>query len=126
MPESGRRIWILTNTRNCCRRCCGRRPRGPGVRYPWVRCPRWLRWGLLVPENDRSFTGFAADRVAGYGEPGGELEKLPDGLTELMCHPGRFGPELKNAATRLKESRADRVDALTSGESICRTENRGI
>ena len=44
------------------------------------------------------------------------LERLPEGLTELMCHPGKLGPELRGAATRLKESRAIELAALTSGE----------
>lgn len=44
------------------------------------------------------------------------LRKLPEGLTEFMCHPGKCGPELHGAATRLKESRAVELAALTSPE----------
>jgi predicted glycoside hydrolase/deacetylase ChbG (UPF0249 family) len=37
-----------------------------------------------------------------------------EGTTELMCHPGYLGPELAQAATRLKESRVRELEALTS------------
>ena len=42
------------------------------------------------------------------------IENLPEGSTELMCHPGFLGPELQSAATRLKESRVRELEALTS------------
>jgi len=34
-----------------------------------------------------------------------------------MCHPGRFGPGLRSAPTRLKESREEELLALTSPEA---------
>jgi predicted glycoside hydrolase/deacetylase ChbG (UPF0249 family) len=34
-----------------------------------------------------------------------------------MCHPGRCGPGLRNAPTRLKESREEELLALTSPEA---------
>jgi predicted glycoside hydrolase/deacetylase ChbG (UPF0249 family) len=42
------------------------------------------------------------------------LAILPDGSTELMCHPGRCGPALRQARTRLKESREEELRALTA------------
>jgi predicted glycoside hydrolase/deacetylase ChbG (UPF0249 family) len=42
------------------------------------------------------------------------LARLPDGLSEFMCHPGRLTPELAQAETRLKESRVRELEALTS------------
>ncbi len=42
------------------------------------------------------------------------LRSLPEGITEFMCHPGFLGPELKQASTRLKESRVRELEALTS------------
>jgi predicted glycoside hydrolase/deacetylase ChbG (UPF0249 family) len=42
------------------------------------------------------------------------LSKLADGTTEFMCHPGYLGDELKQARTRLKESRPRELEALTS------------
>jgi chitin disaccharide deacetylase len=42
------------------------------------------------------------------------LASVREGTTELMCHPGYLGPELAQAATRLKESRVRELEALTS------------
>lgn len=42
------------------------------------------------------------------------LEHLGEGTTELMCHPGFLRDELQRAPTRLKQSRAAELEALTS------------
>jgi chitin disaccharide deacetylase len=42
------------------------------------------------------------------------LQGVKPGLTEFMCHPGYLGPELSEAATRLKESRLKELEALIS------------
>jgi predicted glycoside hydrolase/deacetylase ChbG (UPF0249 family) len=54
------------------------------------------------------------------------LERLPEGLTEFMCHPGKLGPELRAATTRLKESREMELAALVSPEVRRAIEQRGI
>jgi len=41
------------------------------------------------------------------------LKNLPDGTTELMCHPGFMDDTLKNSQTRLQESRETEVAILT-------------
>jgi predicted glycoside hydrolase/deacetylase ChbG (UPF0249 family) len=41
---------------------------------------------------------------------------LPEGATELMCHPGRCGEALRAARTRLKESRERELEALVAPE----------
>lgn len=51
---------------------------------------------------------------------------LPEGSTELMCHPGRCGPELRQARTRLKESREEELKALTAPEVRAALERHGI
>jgi chitin disaccharide deacetylase len=33
------------------------------------------------------------------------LNNLPDGITELMCHPGYADEDLRSTPTRLQESR---------------------
>jgi len=38
---------------------------------------------------------------------------LPDGTTELMCHPGYMDEELQNTATRLQASRQTELEILT-------------
>src|SRR5262249_60061281 len=40
------------------------------------------------------------------------LNTLPEGSTELMCHPGRCGDTLRQARTRLKDSRERELDTL--------------
>ena len=43
------------------------------------------------------------------------LENLPDGTTELMCHPGYVDEELQKTGTRLQESRQTELEILTDG-----------
>jgi predicted glycoside hydrolase/deacetylase ChbG (UPF0249 family) len=54
------------------------------------------------------------------------LEKLESGTTEFMCHPGYLGDELKQARTRLKESRLRELEALTSPRVRKLISERGI
>lgn len=44
------------------------------------------------------------------------ISALPEGTTELMTHPGFCGDELRASPTRLKESRYEELQALTSRE----------
>lgn len=41
------------------------------------------------------------------------LPAIADGSTEFMCHPGYLGPDLREAKTRLKETRERELAALT-------------
>jgi len=41
------------------------------------------------------------------------LEHLPEGITELMCHPGYVDGELRRTPTRLQESREEELRILT-------------
>jgi chitin disaccharide deacetylase len=41
------------------------------------------------------------------------IESLPDGTTELMCHPGYVDEDLRRSATRLQESRQTELEILT-------------
>jgi predicted glycoside hydrolase/deacetylase ChbG (UPF0249 family) len=72
------------------------------------------------------FTGFQATGSLDGAGLIDTLERLPEGLTELMCHPGKLGPELRAAKTRLKESREIELAALTSPEARGVIERRGI
>ena len=54
------------------------------------------------------------------------LACLPDGSTELMCHPGYCGDALRGARTRLKESREHELAALTAPEVRAAIERYGI
>lgn len=94
---------------------------------PWVR--QRLIGSAKVLAGLRTTDHFAGFRDTGRLDEAAmiaTLEKLPDGLTEFMCHPGKCGPELQGAATRLKESRAVELAALTSPEVRRVIERRGI
>jgi predicted glycoside hydrolase/deacetylase ChbG (UPF0249 family) len=93
---------------------------------PWVRQRLGMkatRPGLRTTDH---FTGFGVTGSLDEAAMIRTLEKLPEGLTEFMCHPGKCGPELQSAATRLKESRAVELAALTSPEVRRVIERRGI
>jgi len=44
------------------------------------------------------------------------LKALPDGTTELMCHPGYVDQALEKSATRLQDSRKSELEILTDTE----------
>ena len=79
--------------------------------------------GLLMTDY---FAGFQMTGTLDEASMINALRDLPRGLTEFMCHPGHCGPELRGAATRLKESRAIELAALTSPEVRRVIEERGI
>jgi predicted glycoside hydrolase/deacetylase ChbG (UPF0249 family) len=41
------------------------------------------------------------------------VKSLPEGTTELMCHPGYVDAALKKTATRLQDSRQKELEILT-------------
>lgn len=59
------------------------------------------------------FTGFAWTGAFTEKELVKLMGGLPEGVTELMCHPGKLGGELERARTRLKGSRVVELRALT-------------
>ena len=54
------------------------------------------------------------------------IRDLPDGLTEFMCHPGYCGEDLRQARTRLKESRERELEALLAEEVRAALEQAGV
>jgi predicted glycoside hydrolase/deacetylase ChbG (UPF0249 family) len=72
------------------------------------------------------FTGFLVTGTLTAQRFVETLERLPEGLTEFMCHPGKLGAELAGAATRLKESREIELAALLSPRVRQAIEQRGI
>lgn len=90
---------------------------------------RWIRQTLDVPVLRARFHRVlarygcrAADRFTGFELTGRFrapdlvrlIRELPPGVTEFMCHPGYCGPDLRQARTRLKESRERELEALLS------------
>lgn len=92
-------------------------------RIPWVRRPlakpilgamslrRLEKHGCRLTDH---FLGFDMTGRFGPAELEALIRRLPPGLSEFMCHPGRLGDELRAARTRLKESRQRELEALTS------------
>jgi predicted glycoside hydrolase/deacetylase ChbG (UPF0249 family) len=54
------------------------------------------------------------------------LEKLPEGTTELMCHPGYVDEDLRKTETRLQGSRAIELEILTDAGIRKIVASRGI
>lgn len=77
---------------------------------------RWYRGRLRKAElrSTDHFMGFRLTDSLDEGTFTKALRSLRPGSTEFMCHPGYFGNELREAATRLKESRQRELEALTS------------
>lgn len=90
-------------------------------RIPWVRRPLGsVRWRLLERRHCRTTDHFAGFRLTGRFRTEALIaliRSLPEGLTELMCHPGCCRDELRRAQTRLKESREVELEALTAPET---------
>lgn len=72
------------------------------------------------------FVGLAVTGHLGVDEMERIIQRLPRGFTELMCHPGHCGVELRAAPTRLKESRERELEALLSPRVRKAIEARGV
>ena len=75
---------------------------------------------VLAARHCRSTDHFAGFQLTGRfrtAELTQLIAELPDGSTELMCHPGRLREPLRHAPTRLKESREHELAALTAPEA---------
>jgi predicted glycoside hydrolase/deacetylase ChbG (UPF0249 family) len=74
---------------------------------------------VLSSHGCRTTDHFAGFQITGRFRAAELVELLgilPQGSTELMCHPGRCGPALRRARTRLKASREEELSALVSPE----------
>lgn len=84
---------------------------------------------VLEKRHCRATDHFAGFQVTGRFRTRELLDLLsliPIGSTELMCHPGRCGPPLRAARTRLKESREAELEALTAPEVRAQIQRVGI
>ncbi len=99
-------------------------------RIPWVRRPFGNPFdGTLARHGCRTTDHFAGFRLTGrYGAPelADLIRRLPEGITEFMCHPGFCTDELRTARTRLKASRQRELEALTSPEVRAAIEESGV
>ena len=89
--------------------------------------PRFHR--VLSRAGCRTTDHFAGFQITGRFRAAGLvklLDALPAGSTEFMCHPGYCGDTLREAPTRLKESREEELRALTSPEVRAAIARNGI
>lgn len=83
----------------------------------------------LARHGCRTTDHFAGFQITGRyraAELAALVRALPDGVTEFMCHPGHCTDELRSARTRLKESRAVELAALTSPEVRAALDAAGV
>ncbi len=84
---------------------------------------------VLERNGCRSTDHFAGFQVTGRvrtAELVALIGQLPEGLTELMTHPGYCTGELRAARTRLKESREHELRALAAPETRAALERHGV
>jgi predicted glycoside hydrolase/deacetylase ChbG (UPF0249 family) len=79
--------------------------------------------GCLTTDH---FAGFQITGRFGAPELAALIRRLPPGITEFMCHPGRCCADLRAARTRLKESREVELEALTSPQTKRALEEAGV
>lgn len=94
---------------------------------PWVRRP--LRAAAVLRHGLRAADHFLGIRLTGRmtrSSLARALRRLKPGLTELMCHPGRYDRELESAPTRLKRERQGELEALTDPEIRALLASEGI
>lgn len=68
------------------------------------------RWGIATADY---FCGIAQTGELTREGLASLLRGLPEGITELMCHPGFVDADLRRSDTRLQESRRLEVEILT-------------
>jgi predicted glycoside hydrolase/deacetylase ChbG (UPF0249 family) len=84
---------------------------------------------VLTQHHCRTTDHFAGFQITGRfqaRELVALIRALPEGSTELMCHPGHATSELRAARTRLIESRERELAALTSPEARRALEECGV
>jgi predicted glycoside hydrolase/deacetylase ChbG (UPF0249 family) len=85
--------------------------------------------GILARHGCRTTDHFAGFQITGRFRTAELVElmgAIPEGSTELMCHPGHCGKALRSAPTRLKESRERELGALVSREVRDAVERNGV
>jgi hopanoid biosynthesis associated protein HpnK len=117
-----------------------RNPAGPWRKSPGVRMRRWVQQlGLnLTCLSTRAFHGAALppmpDGMYGFEVSGllsrsaleQILRKIPDGLYELICHPGEDDVETRRRYSHWGYGWAEELEALTAPETRRVVKEQGI
>lgn len=132
-------------------RACGitavRNPFGPGDSLPFMRVASDLKLAMRSVQMEvlRTFAPSFRREVAAHGlcttdgaigvQVTGILTKelfvevasnLPEGTWEFVCHPGYNDTHLDAVRTRLRASREQELEVLTSPEAMHALEKRGV
>jgi predicted glycoside hydrolase/deacetylase ChbG (UPF0249 family) len=78
---------------------------------------------LAMPDY---FTGIVLTGRLTRQEFGAALATLPEGLTEVMCHPGYCDAELDGAPTRLRRERELERETVSDGTWRAQAQDYGI
>jgi predicted glycoside hydrolase/deacetylase ChbG (UPF0249 family) len=108
-----------------------------GDAVPWVKRAASRGLGALRGRFHRVLSAHGCrttDHFAGFQITGRFrtpellqlIRELPEGLTEFMCHPGYCGADLRNARTRLRESRERELEALVAPETRLALDKSGV
>jgi hopanoid biosynthesis associated protein HpnK len=79
--------------------------------------------GLLTPDGCLGVVATGALDLALFESA---VDSIPAGTWEFVCHPGYADSELDKIKTRLKQSRAEELEILTSVEARRAVKRRGI
>ncbi len=79
--------------------------------------------GICTPER---LWGVAATGRLNRGAILSMIGSMPEGVNELMCHPGEYDEELEHLRTRLKRERERELEALTDPAVRTAIDEQGI
>jgi predicted glycoside hydrolase/deacetylase ChbG (UPF0249 family) len=98
------------------RRTVGRQAVMNAAMWPWAW--RDYRHAAGAGVRTPNFIGRAHTGVLTAAALAAMVSRLPEGVTELMVHPGYVDETLVRLPTRLLDARADEVDLLTRPETL--------
>ncbi len=119
---------------------CIRNPGGPWRKSPGVRMERWVQQvglnmvclsaralhGSPLPEMPDGMYGFDVGGCLTRSVLEQILRKIPDGLYELICHPGEDDAETRTRYSHWGYRWAEELEALTAPETRVVLEKQGI
>jgi hopanoid biosynthesis associated protein HpnK len=117
-----------------------RNPAGPWQKPPGVRIGRWVKrlglnlaslsaralHGPPLPQMHDGMYGFEVSGCLTRSALEQILPKIPDGLYELICHPGEDDPDTRMRYSHWGYRWAEELDALTAPETQVVVKEQGI
>jgi len=117
-----------------------RNPAGPWQKAPGVRMGRWLQQlglnltclsarglhGPPLPQMPDGMYGFEVSGRLTRSALEQILRKIPDGLYELICHPGEDDAETRTRYSHWGYRWAEELEAMTAPETRVVLKEQGI